>query len=197
MRALAWRALLARVLARAGEREQAQELARAELDWARGWGRPSALGVALRAAALAGPRERRTDGLREAVDTLAGAALRTEEARARRDLGVSLLRAGRRREGRAELERALDRALACGARATARAAAAELEVAGAPPRTLAFDELTASERRVAELAARGASNREIAEALFVTPRTVENHLARVYAKLETSSRAELSEALAP
>jgi DNA-binding CsgD family transcriptional regulator len=73
--------------------------------------------------------------------------------------------------------------------------AAELEVAGATPRRVAFDELTASERRVAELAATGRTNREIADELFVTPKTVENHLTRVYSKLRLSSRRELAAAL--
>ena len=129
------------------------------------------------------------------MDTLAASSLRTEEARARADLGVALLRSGQRRDGRAQLDAAVEVAVACGARAVARAASAELEVAGAPAKRLAFDELTASERRVAELAAAGASNREVAEELSVTPKTVENHLTRVYAKLGVASRAELSTAL--
>jgi len=85
--------------------------------------------------------------------------------------------------------------VACGARGTANAANAELEVAGAAPRRLGFDELTASERRVAGFAADGRTNRQIAEELFVTPKTVENHLTRVYSKLGVSSRSALSEVL--
>ena len=127
--------------------------------------------------------------------TLESSSLRTEEARARAELGVALLRQGRRRDGRAQLDAAVEVAVACGARGVARAASAELEVAGAAPQRLAFDELTASERRVAELAAGGATNRDIAEELFVTPKTVENHLTRVYAKLGVASRAELADAL--
>jgi DNA-binding CsgD family transcriptional regulator len=59
------------------------------------------------------------------------------------------------------------------------------------------ESLTASERRVAELAAAGQSNREIAQALFITPKTVENHLGRVYGKLNLRGRRELSGALVP
>ncbi|WP_320670915.1 AAA family ATPase [Patulibacter defluvii] len=198
MRALAWRALAARTLARGGddgERERARALADEHLAWARSWERPCALGVAERAAALAGPADDRIAGLERAVATLAGSGLRTEEARARGDHGVALLRAGRRRDGRAALEQALEVALGCGARGTAEAVAAELEVAGAPPKRLRFDELTASERRIAELAAGGRTNREIAEELFVTPKTVENHLTRVYAKLGVPSRRALADAL--
>ena len=56
--------------------------------------------------------------------------------------------------------------------------------------------LTPSERRIAELAANGQSNREIAQALFVTPKTVEYHLRHVYQKLDIHSREELAEVLA-
>ncbi len=59
-----------------------------------------------------------------------------------------------------------------------------------------LESLTASERRVCEMAATGQSNREVAQALFVTTKTVENHLSRAYRKLDISSREQLSEALA-
>jgi DNA-binding CsgD family transcriptional regulator len=196
MRALAWRALLARSLARgAGGSAEARELTAEQLEWASGWGCRGALGVARRAAALAAVGKGRTERLREAVETLAASSLRTEEARARLDLGIAQLRAGERRDGRATLEGALELALPIGARGTALAAAEELEIAGAAPRRLSFDELTASERRIAEHAAGGLTNREIAEQLFVTPKTVENHLTRVYGKLGISSRRELAAAL--
>lgn len=194
MRALAWRALLARSLS-AREPAEATTLAAEHHAWASRWGRPAALGVAERAVALTATGTERADRLEGAVSTLAASSLRTEEARARLDLGVALLRAGRRREGRDALEPALEAALACGARHVARAAAEELEVAGASPRRISFDELTASERRVAERAAAGSTNREIAAELFVTPKTVENHLTRAYAKLGVSSRTELAGAL--
>jgi DNA-binding NarL/FixJ family response regulator len=58
-----------------------------------------------------------------------------------------------------------------------------------------LDALTASERRVAQLAADGMSNKEIAQTLFVTIKTVELHLSHVYRKLEISSRAQLDKAL--
>jgi len=207
MRALAWKALLARTLvrggedgdaagtAKAGETDEAVTLAEDHLAWARDWGRPAALGIAQRAAALAGPADVRAERLREAVETLAASDNRTEEARARLDLGGLLLGGGRRRDGRRELEAALRLALDRGVRDVAQAAADALEVAGGAPATLRFDELTASERRVAQLAAAGRTNREIATDLFVTPKTVENHLTRVYAKLGVSSRQGLAEVL--
>ena len=195
MRALAWRALLARTLAHNGERQQAAALADEHLRWARAWGRPAALGTAQRAAALTAEGPARVDGLREAVATLAASPARTQEARARLDLGLLLLQEGPRREGRRELEAALEVALACGARGVAQAAADALELAGGTPQELRFDRLTPSERRVAQLAADGRTNREIAQELFVTPKTVENYLTRVYAKLGVSSRQALPDAL--
>ena len=60
-----------------------------------------------------------------------------------------------------------------------------------------IDSLTASERRVAELARDGMTNREIAQSLFVTARTVEGHLTQVFRKLDLSARDELAGALAP
>ncbi len=195
MKALSWRALLARTISRSGFSEEADRLARDHLDWAEWWNRPAALGIALRARALAGPTDQRVDRMRNAVEVLSGSALKTEEAKARVELGIALLRSGKKKDGKAELEAGLELATASGARLTAQVAADELRVAGAAPKRLAFDELTASERRVAEYAADGRTNREIAEELFVTPKTVENHLTRVYSKLGVSSRRELSSAL--
>jgi hypothetical protein len=197
MRNLTWRPLLARTLARQvtdgrGAGSEAMALAAESLSWAQGWNRPGVLGTAQRAAALVAPAEERAALMAEAVETLASSALRTEEGRARTDLGVALLRGGKRRDGRTELEKALEIVSETGDRPLAERIAEELEVAGAAPKRLAFDEMTASERRVAELAAAGKTNREIAAELFVTPKTVENHLTRVYAKLGVSSRGALS-----
>ena len=78
--------------------------------------------------------------------------------------------------------------------AWAERARAELDVVG--PRRRARDELTATERRVAELAAAGITNREIARAVFMSEKTVEAHIARVYRKLGIHSRAELGARMA-
>lgn len=195
MKALSWRALLARTISRTGYSEEADGLARDHLTWAEWWGKPVALGIAQRASALAGPAELRTERLTEAVETLSGSAWKSEEARARVELGISLLRSGKKTSGREELEAGLEVAMACGGRIAAERAADELEIAGAAPKRLAFDELTASERRVAEFAAGGKTNREIADELFVTPKTIENHLTRVYSKLGVGSRRDLESAL--
>ena len=90
-------------------------------------------------------------------------------------------------------------ARACGAIPLAERAHAELRATGARPRTLVFtgvESLTARERQVAELAAAGWSNTQIAQSLFVTRKTVETHLGAVYRKLELDSREQLAGALA-
>ena len=114
------------------------------------------------------------------------------------DLGVALRRAGRRARARDPLREAIHKAQACGARALAARAHRELLATGGRPRRLQFtgaEGLTAGERRVATLAAKGQSNRQIAGALYITVRTVENHLASCYRKLGISSRNDLAGAL--
>lgn len=195
MKALSWRAMLARTLSKNGHSVEAEALATEHLSWAEWWGRPSALGIAQRAEALAGPPDQRAVRLARAIETLASSPLATEEARARVELGIALLRTGKKSDGTGQLEAGLEIAMDRGARLTAKTAAKELEIAGAAPKRLSFDELTASERRVAEFAAGGKTNREIADELFVTPKTIENHLTRVYSKLGVGSRRELESAL--
>ena len=96
------------------------------------------------------------------------------------------------------LAEARDLAHRCGAAGLEHRLHEELVVAGARPRRVAVhgvESLTAAERRVAELAAQGLRNREIAEALFVTLKTVEVHLRRVYSKLDIERRSQLPQAL--
>jgi DNA-binding CsgD family transcriptional regulator len=124
--------------------------------------------------------------------------MQLEHARARHDLGALLRREGRRSEARDELRLALDLADRCGAGELAGRVREELRQAGARPRRAAMsgpESLTPSERRVAELAARGLTNREIAETLWVSRKTVEVHLGHAYGKLGIRSRAELPAAL--
>jgi DNA-binding CsgD family transcriptional regulator len=116
-------------------------------------------------------------------------------ARALTDLGAHLRRAGTGADEARELLRtALDTAHRLGARTLADRAEAELRATGAKPRRAELTglaALTASERRVAELAGQGMTNREIAQALFVTARTVEGHLTQVFRKLDVPSRESL------
>jgi DNA-binding CsgD family transcriptional regulator len=121
-----------------------------------------------------------------------------EQAHARTALGGALRRAGRRSEARQPLREAVEIALAKGAGAIARTAHEELLATGAKPRRLrqsGTEALTATERRVAAMAAEGLSNREIAQALFVSEKTVETHLGNTYRKLGINARTHLTETL--
>ena len=125
---------------------------------------------------------------------------RLEHARALIDHGAAQRRANQRRSAREPLREGLELALRCGGLRLARRATEELEATGARPRSVfvsGVDSLTASERRVARLAAEGMTNRQIAETLFVTPKTIETHLRHVYQKLEIANRSGLPAALEP
>jgi DNA-binding CsgD family transcriptional regulator len=193
-----WRSTLALAL-RATAPDEAARLVADELDLARATGLARPLGVALRAAGLLAGGESGTELLREAVATLVRSPSRFERARALTDLGGTLRRGGRRADARAPLYEGLQLARECGAQRLAEQAEHELRAAGAKPRRLAFsgaESLTASELRIAEMAAGGRTNQQVAEALFVTAKTVENHLGRVYQKLGIHSRDAIADALA-
>jgi DNA-binding CsgD family transcriptional regulator len=143
--------------------------------------------------------ERGESLLREAVEAFDQGDATLERARALADLGALLRRRNRRSEARTLLRDALDTAHRAGARTLAEQAATELRATGARPRRVVLtglDSLTASERRIAELASQGLTNREIAQTLFITTRTVEGHLTSVFHKLRLSSRDKLPAALA-
>jgi DNA-binding CsgD family transcriptional regulator len=194
-----WRSAAAIALAALGSTDEARGLAKEEAAIARAYGRPRALGVALRCHGLVEGGEDGLALLAEAVVVLEGSPAIVELAGAMTDYGAALRRSGRRAEARVQLERGLDLAHRCGARRVAAHARAELVAAGAKPRRDAFtgrDALTASELRVARLAAAGRTNREIAQSLFVTTKTASAHLSRVYRKLEITRRDQLTQALA-
>jgi DNA-binding CsgD family transcriptional regulator len=194
-----WRSRAALALAAVGEHERAQELAADDLERARHWGAASGIGVAVRATALVDPGGSSVDRLNEAVDALRGSPARLEHARALVDLGAALRRGNQRAEARTFLQDGLERAERCGARSLAEHARTELRAAGgrsSEPSGTGPESLTVAERRVAELAAEGLSNPEIAQALFVTRKTVETHLGHVYRKLEISRRGQLPKVLA-
>jgi DNA-binding CsgD family transcriptional regulator len=177
----------------------AAELAGEQLELAGRWDIPSARGIALCTDGLATGGAEGLERLEQGVALLSGSPARLEQARALVDLGAALRRAGRRARAREPLEAAIRSAQACGASALAARAHQELLATGARPRRLqctGADALTVSERRVATLAAQGESNRQIAVALYVTVRTVENHLASCYRKLGINSRHDLAGALA-
>jgi DNA-binding CsgD family transcriptional regulator len=192
--ALPWRSQAALVHRALGDGESAKRLATEEVQLARSFGAPRALGVALRAAGVVAGGDRGASLLREAIDVLERGEPRLEKARALADLGAMLRRRNRRTEARELLREALDAAHRAGARRLAEYAETELRATGARPRRVVLsglDSLTASERRVAEFASQGLSNREIAQTLFVTARTIEGHLTSVFRKLQIDSRDEL------
>ena len=194
-----WRSPAALALLELDEREEARRLAAEEVEFARQWGAPRGLGKALRTAGLVEGGEAGLALLREAAEVLEDSPAVLERARALTELGAALRRSNRRAEARDPLRRGLELAHGCGAKPLAEHAHTELVATGARPRRLVFsglEALTPSERRVAAMAAEGMTNREIAQALFVTAGTVEVHLSSSYRKLEISSRSQLPQALA-
>ena len=194
-----WRSAAALAQAALGDAEAARRLAVEDLDRARRWGAASGIGTALHALALVEGGDAAVERLREAAGILEGSPERLRQARALTDLGAALRRANRRAEARGALQDGLGLAERLGARALAARARTELQAAGgrsSDPYGTGVAQLTVSERRVAELAAEGHSNPEIAQALFVTRKTVETHLGRVYRKLDITGRRDLERVLA-
>ena len=193
----AWRAVAANAHAALGDSDRAVELADEGVALARAYGVARTLGLALRGAGLVHGDPAR---LQEAVAVLEAGGVRGEAARAAVHLGAVLEREGRAAGARAAYDDALARAEACGSRRSEQAARDGLVRLGARPRrreVSGVHALTAGERRVAELAAAGTPNRAIAEQLFLTRKTVENHLTATYRKLGIASRAQLADRLEP
>ena len=190
-----WRSSAALSLARLGDRDRATALAHEEVELAHVWGAHRAIGVAVRAAGTIRDGKQGIDMLRQAAGILESSPAPLEHARALTELGAALRRAGHRIEAQQPLRTALDLAHRLGGVAVAARARQELNIAGARPRRAATrgrDALTPSELRVAQLAATGRTNRQIAESLFLTLRTVETHLTNGYAKLGITSRRQLA-----
>jgi class 3 adenylate cyclase/DNA-binding CsgD family transcriptional regulator/tetratricopeptide (TPR) repeat protein len=193
-----WRPYLALALHAAGRSKEAVPVALESVDRARSWGAPQSIGVALRTLGLVEGGSSGEKLLHEAVAVLADSQWRLEHAKALVDLGAALRRGNKRTDSREFLRQGLELAHKLGAAALEERAQTELAATGARPRRLmlsGLESLTPSERRVAEMAAENMTNKDIAQALFVTPKTVEVHLSSVYRKLEISSRAQLPDAL--
>ena len=194
-----WRSGAARALFSLGDVGGARAYAREELALARTWGAPHSLGRSLIAAGIVEGGAAGSSLFEEAVAVLASSQCRLEHAKALVELGAARRRANRRADAREPLRRGLELASECGAVPLVERAETELRATGARPRRVALsglDSLTPSEKRVAELAADGSTNREIAQALFVTQKTVEVHLSSAYRKLGIDSRTQLAKALA-
>jgi len=189
-----WRSSLALALP-PDARSEAARLVEEELELAQAGALPRAEGVALRVAGLLEGGERGVVLLRESLDVLERAPAPLERARTLVELGAALRRANQRALAREPLRAGLDLAHRCGADRLAARAEEELRATGAKPRRRAvsgLDSLTPNELRVARQAATGMGNREIAQALFVTTKTVETQLSTVYQKLGIRGRDELA-----
>ena len=195
----AWRSQAAIAAAAIGDTDRARELVEEELELAHRFGATPAIGVALTAAGTIATGKPALDLLVEAEAVLADSDARLEHARALTHLGASLRHYGSQKKAREMLTNALGIANTVGSVSVATLARAELRLAGSRPRSDAHsgpEALTAAEQRVTELAAGGLTNREIAQELYVTRKTVEWHLHNAFRKLEVKSRSELASALA-
>jgi DNA-binding NarL/FixJ family response regulator len=194
-----WRDVAAMAHQRLGQGQAALTLAADEYERAEAWGGVRRLGVATMTLGAIDGGEAGVRRLRKAVSILASSSSRLELARATIELGSALRRQGMTREARRELSAGANLARSCGAVRLVALVDHELAATRRRPARQAprwgVEALTPSERRVADLAARGLSNRDIAATLVVTTKTVEMHLARTYRKLDIRSRQHLGTAL--
>jgi len=177
-------------LGRVSEGEATLEAAR--------WGTARAAGMAKTARGLLTGGDAGVDLLAEAVDLLAASPAKLEHAKAEYLLGRRLLGRGDAEGARERLRRSIDLSVLSRDKQQLGLSLPALAEAGGRMRSgtaSPSDALSGSERRVAERAADGATNREIAESLFLTQRTVELHLTSVYRKLGIKGRAEVARAL--
>jgi DNA-binding NarL/FixJ family response regulator len=196
---LPWRIGLVRCEAMLGNDAQARQLAIDTTALARRANGQRGIGIALGAQGATTGGDEGITLLQEAVSTLAATRAQLQHARALVDLGAALRRGNRRKEARKPLRDGLDLAHRCGATPLEEEARAELAATGARPRKAIFsgvESLTPSELRVARIAAEGKTNREIAQALTVTEKTIETHMRHVFQKLDVGRRTELAVALA-
>ena len=184
-------------LHRLGRSQEALSMAQEELAGARSSGAPAALAAALRTLGLLSPGPDALSLVEEAAGLMDGFPGELERVRTQLTYGIVLRRVGRSAAAREQLRLAAETTAVHGAHILNRRAIDELrsieaDTAGRRPRML----LTPRQQRVAELAAEGMQNEEIAQKLFVTVKTVEWHLTQAYRKLGIESRSALSPALA-
>jgi DNA-binding SARP family transcriptional activator/DNA-binding CsgD family transcriptional regulator len=193
-----WSGLKSICLWRLGRHEEGLELCIATLEGARSWGTAIGLAPGLRVTGtMLGPEEG-LPYLRQSLELVEASTNRHQHARSLVALGETLLERGELDEGRDLLRQAVELGVASGSRPVVAAARAALAKSGVRQTVEAQTAaaLTPTERRMAELAARGASDREIAEAMYVTPNTVGRQLAAACRKLGVSGRDELGDVLA-
>ena len=183
---------------RSGRAEGADDALKRLAESTRASGTDWALGIEARSRALLSDGEAAEYLYREAIQRLGRTRVRFELARAHLLYGEWLRREHRRVDAREQLRRAHEMLSGMGAEAFAERARRELAATGETVRRRTADtrgQLTAQETQIAELAREGHSNPEIGGQLFISPRTVEYHLHKVFTKLEISSRNELQRVL--
>jgi DNA-binding CsgD family transcriptional regulator len=192
--AFPWRIGLARCEAALGNGEEGRRMVAEAIGIAREAGGARGIGMTLREQGLLVGGAEGIELLGEAAETLGGTRARLQHAEALFERGAALRRANFRKEAREPLREAMELAHRCGARPLEERARVELAATGARPRKAVFtgvESLTPSELRVARMAADGMTNREIAQALTVTAKTIETHMRHVFQKLDVERRTEL------
>jgi DNA-binding CsgD family transcriptional regulator len=193
--AIPWRLQAAISLAAVGEQSRATVLLTEQRPITKRWGVSRPIAALQRAEGLL---HNNTNHLTHAIATLETTHAPLEQARTLIDLGAMRRRDNQRSQARAALRTGLDLAHRCGADLLVSRAIEELAACGARPRQIlltGIDSLTASERRVARLAAQGKSNPEIAQHLYVSRKTIESHLGAIYRKLDINSREQLAHSM--
>ena len=196
--AVAWRSTAALAHLALGQPARAEELAAAELEQAERIDVTRVMIRDLRVLGLAAGGQAGIELLGQAVEIGNGYPPRLEAVHAMLEFGAALRRAKQRADAREPLRKVLEFASQNGATTLAERAQTELAATGSRSRSVRLtgvDSLTPSERRVANHAAQGMTTRQIAEALFISRKTVEYHLRHIYQKLEISSRPELTSVL--
>ncbi|QBI56227.1 helix-turn-helix transcriptional regulator [Streptomonospora litoralis] len=178
---------------RCGQRTVAEQALESLVERTEPAGTPYGHGVAAGARALVSGEE---DDYRESVERLADGSPAPDLARAHLRYGEWLRRAGRRRDAREHLRTAHERLTEIGMEAFARRAAGELRATGEVARRRSeytYDRLTMQEMHIAHEVAAGATSKEVAAGLFLSPRTVDAHLRSIFRKLGITSRRQLKD----
>ncbi|MER5730753.1 AAA family ATPase [Streptomyces sp. NPDC002138] len=189
-----WRSQAALLHLALGQRTDALQLATEELELAHRWGTERAVGLASRCLGVVVGGPEGEAHLREAVAVLERSPARLELARARYELGAALSRAGATGQGRRALTQALDLAQTCGSTLLAGRARRALAAVGVRPQAAPAPapSLSMTEHRLVELVGAGHTDRQVAQALLLTPQDVTGLVERVGHKLGATSRADLA-----